>query len=246
MTRADSATSGPPPHQPESARAGPYSPGQAPPRWSGTCSAIGGSTIPTSSDLGRRADGAAGVDVEQMVKLAVHPHPAAVISRGQPGVASKLGPWLLESSGGTPKLSDAQLVEIAASSWSTVADVLGFRFSASSCRNRSRIRSASRRAFGPADTVTSRSCRFFVTGSMPAYTRTRRAPLASVSMLPARGPRRLPDVPPRREAARLVPHLVPRDGRQRSDESRCRRSGLEPGVGLEPTTYRLQGGCSTN
>lgn len=60
-----------------------------------------------------------------------------------------------------------------------MADVRGFRFSASSFSNRSRILSASRHAFGPGGTTSIRLWRFFVTGSTPAYTRTRRAPLGS-------------------------------------------------------------------
>lgn len=51
-------------------------------------------------------------------------------------------------------------------------------------RSRSRISSACRHAFGPSSTTSIRLCRFYVTGSTPAYTRTRSAPLRSVSMLP--------------------------------------------------------------
>ena len=43
----------------------------------------------------------------------------------------------------------------------------------------------------------------------------------------------------------LVPHLVPHEQPSGSCTPHSCWSGVEPEVGIEPTTYRLQGGCST-
>jgi hypothetical protein len=70
------------------------------------------------------------------------------------------------------------------SSWFSVAFVRGLRRSSTWFNSRVRTRSASRAADGPAGTVSTKSCLFLDTGSMPAYTLTRSAPLGSRSISP--------------------------------------------------------------
>jgi hypothetical protein len=44
---------------------------------------------------------------------------------------------------------------------------------------------------------------------------------------------------------RFVPHVVPHESQRQSRDKHSCWSDVEPEVGIEPTTYRLQGGCST-
>jgi hypothetical protein len=94
-------------------------------------------------------------------------------------------------------------------------------------------------------TTSIRLCRFFVTGSIPAYTRTQSAAPQLLDVASCAGPCQPPGAPPYLRVARFVPHVVPRGATTRSRRSKIYWSEAEPGVGIEPTTYRLQGGCST-
>ena len=109
------------------------------------------------------------------------------------------------------------------------------------------MHSASFHAVGPGSTTSRSMWRFPVTGSIPAYpaypgTRVPAYALGNTSMSFAAG---IADRLNRSHQGKRA-HYVPRGQRGRSCERRFRRSDVEPEVGIEPTTYRLQGGCSTS
>ena len=96
----------------------------------------------------------------------------------------------------------------------TVAEVRGLRFSSTWLSSRTRARSASAAAYGPAGIVSLRSMRLPVSGSSPAHTVTWKEPLGSRRTRPrrrVRGPFR----------AVAMPQRIPVRGRYRGTIPHC-------------------------